>query len=288
MNPPRIGVVHSRFNEEICNALLESARAELARSGTEAEFVSVAGALEIPLALQWMAQSGRFDALVAVGAVIRGDTYHFEIVCNESARGVMDVALQFGVAGGQRHPHHGGRGAGAGAQGQGRRSGARRGRDGAPQARAGGKMALKPAGRTTARRRAREIALQALYAWKLAGGDAHEHAHTLEGWDRCDQPFAAELIAQVVGRNEALEKCIAPHLDRSLASLSPVERVILLIGAYELSARPETPFKVVLNEAIELGKSYGGTDGHKFVNGVLEKLAREFRPEEFARVRQAL
>jgi len=97
MNPPRIGVVHSRFNEEICNALLESARAELARLGAEAEFVPVAGALEIPLALQWLAQSGRFDALAAIGAVIRGDTYHFEIVCNESARGVMDVALQFGL-----------------------------------------------------------------------------------------------------------------------------------------------------------------------------------------------
>jgi 6,7-dimethyl-8-ribityllumazine synthase len=58
---------------------------------------SVAGALEIPLALQWMAQSGRFDALVAIGAVIRGDTYHFEVVSNESARGVMDVALEFGI-----------------------------------------------------------------------------------------------------------------------------------------------------------------------------------------------
>ncbi|MEK6245527.1 MAG: 6,7-dimethyl-8-ribityllumazine synthase [Pseudomonadota bacterium] len=97
MTALRIGVVHSRFNEEICNALLESARAELARSGAEAEFVSVAGALEIPLALQWLAQSGRFDALVAVGAVIRGDTYHFEVVANESARGIMDVALECGL-----------------------------------------------------------------------------------------------------------------------------------------------------------------------------------------------
>ena len=100
----RIGVVHSRFNEEICNALLESARAELVKAraepggaGIEAEFVAVAGALEIPLALQWLAQSGRFDALVALGAVIRGDTYHFEVVSNESARGIMDVALECGL-----------------------------------------------------------------------------------------------------------------------------------------------------------------------------------------------
>ena len=104
MTAPRIGVVHSRFNEEICDALLESARAELVKAraehgvaGVEAEFVAVAGALEIPLALQWLAQSGRFDALVALGAVIRGDTYHFEVVANESARGLMDVALETGL-----------------------------------------------------------------------------------------------------------------------------------------------------------------------------------------------
>ena len=97
MTAPRIGIVHSRFNEEICNALLESARAELKNAGAGAEFVAVAGALEIPLALQWLAQSGRFDALVALGAVIRGDTYHFEVVANESARGLMDVALETGL-----------------------------------------------------------------------------------------------------------------------------------------------------------------------------------------------
>ena len=96
----RIGIVSSRFNQEIVAQLLARADAELAVLGVRAEDVmrtSVAGALEIPLALQWMAQSGRFDALVAVGAVVRGDTYHFEVVANESARGVMDVALEFGI-----------------------------------------------------------------------------------------------------------------------------------------------------------------------------------------------
>ena len=93
----RLGVVHSRFNEEICDLLVASARAEIERLGAESQFVSVAGALEIPLALQWLAQSRRFDALVAIGAVIRGDTLHFEIVANESARGVMDVALEYGI-----------------------------------------------------------------------------------------------------------------------------------------------------------------------------------------------
>ncbi|HEX2651620.1 MAG TPA: 6,7-dimethyl-8-ribityllumazine synthase [Burkholderiales bacterium] len=97
MKALRIGIVHSRFNEEICKALLDSARAEVSRQGAQAEFVEVAGALEIPLALQWLAQSQRFDALAAIGAVIRGDTYHFEVVANESARGLMDVALEYGL-----------------------------------------------------------------------------------------------------------------------------------------------------------------------------------------------
>jgi N utilization substance protein B len=148
-------------------------------------------------------------------------------------------------------------------------------------------MALKAA-RGSSRRRAREIALQALYAWKIQGGDALAQAQGLEGWERCDRAFAEELLVSVPEKIEFLEQKISPHLDRSLASLSPVERVILLIAAYELAERPETPFKVVLNEAIELGKSFGGTDGHTFVNGVLEKLAVELRAEEIARVRQAV
>ena len=96
----RVGLVSSRFNEDIVAKLLVRADAELVALGVRPEDVtrtSVAGALEIPIALQWMAQSGRFDALVALGAVVRGDTYHFEIVANESARGVMDVALEFGI-----------------------------------------------------------------------------------------------------------------------------------------------------------------------------------------------
>jgi 6,7-dimethyl-8-ribityllumazine synthase len=93
----RLGIVASRFNEEITAELLKRARDEARRLGVQFDEKSVPGALEIPLALQWMAQSGRYDALVAVGAVIRGDTYHFEVVCNESARGVMDVALESGL-----------------------------------------------------------------------------------------------------------------------------------------------------------------------------------------------
>jgi 6,7-dimethyl-8-ribityllumazine synthase len=93
----RLGIVASRFNEEISGKLLAGATAEAKKLGLDFSVTSVPGALEIPAALQWLAQTGRFDALVAVGCVIRGETYHFEIVSNESARGVMDVALDFGL-----------------------------------------------------------------------------------------------------------------------------------------------------------------------------------------------
>ncbi|HEX7055015.1 MAG TPA: 6,7-dimethyl-8-ribityllumazine synthase [Burkholderiales bacterium] len=93
----RLGIVASRFNEALAAQLLERARREAERLGVAASVVQVPGALEIPLALQWLAQSGRFAALVAIGAVIRGETFHFEVVASESARGVMDVSLQFGV-----------------------------------------------------------------------------------------------------------------------------------------------------------------------------------------------
>ena len=138
----------------------------------------------------------------------------------------------------------------------------------------------------TARRRSREIALQALYAWQLAGGDALEQLNSLDEDLLADLPLAQSLVRGVFEQSGELEQMIAPCLDRSFARLSPVERAILYIGAYELSAHPETPFKVVVNEAIELGKSFGGTGGHKFVNGVLEKLAGILRPQEVARGRQ--
>lgn len=96
----RIGIVQSRFNEVVCEGLLAACRAKLIQQGvSESDLVlaTVPGALEIPLVLQTMAQSGKFDALIALGAVIRGDTYHFEVVSNESARGVGEVQLRGGV-----------------------------------------------------------------------------------------------------------------------------------------------------------------------------------------------
>ena len=94
----KIGIVMSRFNKDICEGLLSACEIELARLGvTDVLLVNVPGALEHPLALQKMAQSGKFDALIAIGAVVRGDTYHFEVVSNESSRGIIDLQLQTGV-----------------------------------------------------------------------------------------------------------------------------------------------------------------------------------------------
>jgi N utilization substance protein B len=140
------------------------------------------------------------------------------------------------------------------------------------------------------RRRAREIALQALYAWQLGGGDAAEaleQARGLEGYERADAALVEALVRGSIERAEALDALIAPHLiERRLSELSPVERAILRIATLELAEQPATPVKVVLNEAIDLGKDFGGAQGHRFVNGVLERVAQAVRPGEFARLRK--
>jgi N utilization substance protein B len=135
-----------------------------------------------------------------------------------------------------------------------------------------------------ARRQARELALQALYAWQLSGGDPLEEARSIEAYEKTD--FLEELMRGVRDRAAELERLITPHLDREFGRLSPIERAILYIGAYELAHHPKTPFKVVLNEAVELGKSFGASEGYRFVNGVLEKIAEALRPEEVARSRK--
>ena len=136
-----------------------------------------------------------------------------------------------------------------------------------------------------AKHQARQMALQALYAWQLSGEDPLAQARSLEGFDKTDAGFVEGLLRGVIGRAEELRGMIAPHLSREFGRLSPIERAILYIGAYELASHPETPFKVVLNEAVELGKSFGATDGYRFVNGVLERIAAAVRPDEVARTR---
>ena len=136
------------------------------------------------------------------------------------------------------------------------------------------------------RRHAREVALQALYAWQLSGGDPLDEARAIEGYEESE--FVRSLLKGVQDGAPELEKVITPHLDRPFARLSPVERAILYIGAFELAEHPQTPFKVVLNEAVELGKSFGAAEGYRFVNGVLEKVAGALRPDEVAKSRNKI
>ena len=142
------------------------------------------------------------------------------------------------------------------------------------------------------RRRAREFAVQGLYQLLLTGGDPRDVARQMaesEGFGRGDQPMFERLWAGTVAARADLDALLAVYLDRAPAALSPIEHAILLLGAYELQAMIETPYRVVINEAVELAKVYGGTDGHKYVNGVLDKLAAQLRrPEiEAARVARA-
>ncbi len=135
----------------------------------------------------------------------------------------------------------------------------------------------------SARRRARELALQGIYQWRLTGGDAdliEKQIREDKGMGRYDVEFFSGLLHGVLIHHANLETALTPHLDRELAELSPVEFAVLLLGAFELSHHPETPYRVVINEAVELAKTFGGTDGHKFVNGVLDKLGVQLRAVE--------
>lgn len=135
----------------------------------------------------------------------------------------------------------------------------------------------------SSRRRSREFALQGLYQWQLARGDPETIAIQLAeagGFEKIDAEYFSALLNGTVGNAPALEQEIAPCLDRAFRQLSPVERGILLLACFEFMHQPQVPYRVVINEAVELAKSYGGTDGHKFVNGVLNKLAARVRAAE--------
>lgn len=148
---------------------------------------------------------------------------------------------------------------------------------------------VKKAPAKSARRRSREFALQGLYQWRIGGNDEaaiEAHLPELDDFDKADRDFCLRLIRGVLARREELTAQIAAHVDRPVAELSPIEACILLIGAFELVHHPETPYRVIINEAIELAKSFGGTDGHRYVNGVLDKLAAEVRAAEVEAKRQ--
>ncbi|APR04052.1 transcription antitermination factor NusB [Thauera chlorobenzoica] len=142
-----------------------------------------------------------------------------------------------------------------------------------------------------ARRRARELALQGVYQWLLSGNtmatvQRHLESET-ERLDRIDRELFVSLLRGAIGSADELRAVFTPLLSRPVSELSPIEHAILLLGTHELRHNLDTPYRVVINEAIELAKGYGGTDGHKFVNGVLDKLAARLRPQEVDAARAA-
>lgn len=135
----------------------------------------------------------------------------------------------------------------------------------------------------TARRRAREFAVQGIYQWQLNGLTAsaiEAHLKENDSFRKADEALFRTLLFGVINYHTDLDVALARFYERAPDEVSPVERAILRMGALELLRHPETPSPVIINEAIEIAKTFGGTDGHRFVNGVLDKLAAEVRAEE--------
>jgi transcription antitermination protein NusB len=138
-------------------------------------------------------------------------------------------------------------------------------------------------GRKSRRHCSRELALQGIYQWRVAGGTVdfiEAQLHDTDEFQKADGKYFSILLRHVLSNIEILEKQIQPCLDRPLKELSPIEYAILLISTCELANFPDIPYRAVINEAIELAKSYGGTEGYKYVNGVLDKLAVQLRAIE--------
>lgn len=133
------------------------------------------------------------------------------------------------------------------------------------------------------RRIAREFVLQGLYQWRVAGGSAsfiEQQLRESEEFKHVDEKHFTQVLHGVIERAGELEEAIQPCLDRSIKELSPVESAILFLSTYELKHHPEIPYRAIINEAIELARTFGGSDGHKYVNGVLDKLAVRLREVE--------
>ncbi len=133
------------------------------------------------------------------------------------------------------------------------------------------------------RRRARELTLQALYQMQIADHDVRELLRQFRDrpeYQRVDQGYFGELLPAICADLEATKGRIAEFADRPLVQIDPVELGVLLIGVYELTSRPDVPYRAVINEGVDLARRFGAEDGHKYVNAVLDRAARELRPAE--------
>ncbi len=133
------------------------------------------------------------------------------------------------------------------------------------------------------RRKARQRALQALYRWTLnpqSARDIQQEFVQTQDMGQVDMEHFSELLRECIARSDVLDQTLSPYLDIPIAQLDPVEHCILCMSVYELSQRLDIPYKVVINEAVDLAKKFGADQGHKFINGVLDKAAQELRPRE--------
>ncbi|MGN6228502.1 MAG: transcription antitermination factor NusB [Dyella sp.] len=134
-----------------------------------------------------------------------------------------------------------------------------------------------------ARSRARRRALQALYAWQLSGSHMNaviEQFRHEQDMEIADLEYFEDLLHGVERHVDALDASLRPHIDREVSQIDPIERAALRLAAYELGYRPDVPYRVVINEAIEVTKRFGADHGHSYVNGVLDKLAAQLRAVE--------
>ena len=130
---------------------------------------------------------------------------------------------------------------------------------------------------------ARKLAMQALYRWQINPAPWQDLVTEFSGEEdmpKADREYFVQLVRECTDQSEALDQTLADVLDRTPATLDPVEHALLWIGAFELQHVPDVPFRVVINEGVRLAKRYGATDGHKFINGVLDRAARLWRVHE--------
>ena len=250
----RFAIVAARFNAEVTEALLEAAVATLAEHGVADDHVTVVqvpGAFEIPITAKRLAASGRYEAIIALGAIIRGDTPHFDYVAGECARGVARVAIAedvpviFGVLTTDS--------------------------DAQARARAGGELGNKGS----------EAALAGLEMVSLLRplDTIAAQFRSAKTWKRVDETLFDTLLTGVPGNVEALDEHLAPILDRPIAQVDPIERAILRMGAFELTRCRDIPWRVVINECVELAREFGAEQSHRYVNGILDNLARRTRED---------
>ncbi|MFT5705740.1 MAG: N utilization substance protein B [Oceanospirillaceae bacterium] len=145
-----------------------------------------------------------------------------------------------------------------------------------------GKSNKKPS-KTEMRRSARKFAVQAVYSWQMAGQPINEIEamfHTDNDMSQTDVSLFSEILRGVSSNSTALDEAFAPFLDRGLNELDPIERAVLRIGSFELIHRIEVPYRVVINESVDLAKVFGATESHKYVNGILDKLSQRVRMVE--------